>query len=30
MNKLQLTEQLGAKLGITHSEAVRFLNGFTE
>jgi DNA-binding protein HU-beta len=26
MNKLQLTEQLGAKLGITHSEAVRFLN----
>ena len=27
MNKLQLTEQLGAKLGITHSEAVRFLNG---
>ena len=26
MNKLQLTEQLGAKLGITHSEAVRFFN----
>lgn len=27
MNKLQLTEQLGAKLAITHSEAVRFLDG---
>ncbi len=26
MNKLQLTEQLAAKLGITHSEAERFLN----
>jgi len=30
MNKLQLTEQLAVKLGITHSEAVRFLNGFTK
>ena len=28
MNKLQLTEQLAAKLGITHSEAERFLNTF--
>lgn len=26
MNKLQLTEQLAAKLSITHSEAERFLN----
>jgi len=26
MNKLQLTEQLAAKLGITHSEAERMLN----
>lgn len=26
MNKLQLTEQLAAKLGITHSESERFLN----
>jgi DNA-binding protein HU-beta len=26
MNKLQLTEQLAAKLGITHTEAERFLN----
>ena len=26
MNKLQLTEQLAARLGITHSEAERFLN----
>jgi DNA-binding protein HU-beta len=26
MNKLQLTEQLAAKLGITHSEAERFVN----
>lgn len=29
MNKLQLTEQLGAKLGIAHSEAERFLNTLT-
>ncbi|MDR3642854.1 MAG: HU family DNA-binding protein [Candidatus Doudnabacteria bacterium] len=29
MNKLQLTEQLGAKLGIAHSEAERFLNSLT-
>ena len=29
MNKLQLTEQLAAKLGITHSEAERFLNLLT-
>lgn len=28
MNKLQLTEQLAAKLGITHSDAERFLNTF--
>ncbi len=28
MNKLQLTEQLAAKLGITHSEAERFTNTF--
>jgi len=28
MNKLQLTEQLAAKLGITHSEAERFVNTF--
>jgi DNA-binding protein HU-beta len=28
MNKLQLTEQLAAKLGITHTEAERFLNTF--
>src|SRR5690348_5755230 len=28
MNKLQLTEQLGAKLGTTHHEAERFLNTF--
>ncbi len=26
MNKLQLTEQLAAKLSVTHSEAERFLN----
>lgn len=26
MNKLQLTEQLAAKLGITHTEAERFTN----
>ena len=26
MNKLQLTEQLAAKLGITHTEAERFVN----
>lgn len=26
MNKLQFVEQLAAKLGITHSEAERFLN----
>jgi nucleoid DNA-binding protein len=30
MNKLQLTEQLGAKLGITHSEAVRYLNAMAK
>lgn len=29
MNKLQLTEQLAAKLGIAHSEAERFLNTLT-
>ena len=29
MNKLQLTEQLAAKLNITHSEAVRFFNTLT-
>jgi nucleoid DNA-binding protein len=29
MNKLQLTEQLAVRLGVTHSEAVRFLNGLT-
>jgi nucleoid DNA-binding protein len=29
MNKLQLTEQLAAKLSITHSEAERFLNSLT-
>lgn len=28
MNKLQLTEQLAARLAITHSEAERFLNTF--
>jgi nucleoid DNA-binding protein len=28
MNKLQLTEQLAAKLGITHSDAERFMNTF--
>ena len=28
MNKLQLTELLAAKLGITHTEAERFLNTF--
>ncbi len=28
MNKLQLTEQLAAKLATTHSEAERFLNTF--
>jgi len=28
MNKLQLTEQLAAKLGITHTEAERFVNTF--
>ena len=26
MNQLQLTEQLAAKLGITHTEAERFVN----
>jgi nucleoid DNA-binding protein len=30
MNKLQLTELLAAKLGITHSEAERFLNTFIQ
>ena len=30
MNKLQLTEQLAAKLSITHSEAERFLNTMTQ
>jgi nucleoid DNA-binding protein len=30
MNKLQLTEQLAAKLSITHSEAERFLNTLTQ
>ena len=30
MNKFQLTEQLAVRLGITHSEAVRFLNGLTK
>jgi len=30
MNKLQLTEQLAAKLGITHTEAERFLNTMTQ
>lgn len=30
MNKLQLTEQLAAKLGIPHSEAERFLNTLTQ
>jgi DNA-binding protein HU-beta len=30
MNKLQLTEQLAAKLGITHSEAERFLNSMVQ
>ncbi|HYV33560.1 MAG TPA: HU family DNA-binding protein [Candidatus Limnocylindria bacterium] len=30
MNKLQLTEQLAAKLGITHTEAERFVNTFTQ
>lgn len=29
MNKLQLTEQLAAKLSITHSEAERFVNTLT-
>ncbi len=28
MNKLQLTELLAAKLGITHTECERFLNTF--
>lgn len=28
MNKLQLTEQLAAKLSITHSDAEKFLNTF--
>lgn len=28
MNKLQFTEQLAAKLGITHSDAERFVNTF--
>ena len=28
MNKLQLTEQLAAKLSITHTEAERFVNTF--
>jgi len=30
MNKLQLTELLAAKLGITHSDAERFLNTFIQ
>ena len=30
MNKLQLTEQLAAKLSITHSDAERFLNTLTQ
>ncbi len=30
MNKLQLTEQLAAKLSITHSEAERFVNTFIQ
>ncbi len=30
MNKLQLTELLAARLGITHSEAERFLNTFIQ
>jgi DNA-binding protein HU-beta len=30
MNKLQLTEQLAAKLGITHSECERFLNSLIQ
>lgn len=29
MNKLQLTEQLAAKLAITHSQAEHFLNSLT-
>jgi DNA-binding protein HU-beta len=29
MNKLQLTEQLAARLGITHTEAERMLNTLT-
>ena len=28
MNKLEFIEQLGARLGITHSEAERFVNAF--
>jgi nucleoid DNA-binding protein len=28
MNKLQLTEQLAARLGITHSDGERFVNTF--
>lgn len=30
MNKLQLTEELAAKLGVTHSEAERFLNSLVQ
>jgi nucleoid DNA-binding protein len=30
MNKLQLTEQLAAKLSITHTEAERYLNTMTQ
>lgn len=30
MNKLQLTEQLAAKLSITHTEAERFVNTFVQ
>lgn len=30
MNKLQLTEQLAAKLATTHTEAERFLNTLTQ
>jgi nucleoid DNA-binding protein len=30
MNKLQLTEQLAARLSITHSEAERYLNTFIQ
>lgn len=30
MNKLQLTEELAAKLAVTHSEAERFLNSLIQ